>query len=285
MTLRLFQGVLFDVVLAGAILMGWRGGCSARTLVLQWNATPGAAGYRIHYQADSPVKPFRGSGATEWGSPVDAVKQTNAAISGLDPGRGYYFAVTSYSAAGVESFYSNIVYVPPLVATLSVNLAGNGGGSVHSSPAGIACTSGSCTAQFTIGSPVTLLAAPASGTISLSYLSSWSGCSRILGVNCAVDVGGDTVVTASFATLQPVRVRGGAYYSLLQGAYRGAGNGGVIQAQAVSLTGDLTADTDRSVTLTGGYNADYSGRNGVSTLRGKLTVTRGALTVDSVVIR
>lgn len=276
---RAFMGI----VLAATLMAGTRGICFARSLVLQWGTTPGAMGYRVHYQADSSAKPFTGTGAIQGASPLDMAQETGVTIDGLDPGRDYYFAVTAYSAGG-ESAYSNVIHVFPQTSSLTVNLAGNGEGSVNSSPSGIACSSGSCSAQFTSGASVTLLPSPASGATSLSYLSSWSGCASVLGGSCTVVAGDAAVVTATFSALQPVRVRGGSYYSLVQNAYGGAGEGDEIQAQAVTLTGDVTTGIDRSVTLAGGFNANYSGVSGVSLLKGKLSVTRGTLIVANIAI-
>jgi len=88
--------------------------CSAATVSLSWDANTESnlAGYKVYYQADSAVLPFQGSGAAEGASPVQVYNKTTATISGLDPGRTYYFAITAYDAAGMESSYSNIVTVP-----------------------------------------------------------------------------------------------------------------------------------------------------------------------------
>lgn len=281
---RWVRRTLTAIMLVGILIAAGHGVCFARSLTLAWEASPGADGYRVYYQADSSVPPFTGTGASQGASPIDVGNRTTATIDGLDPGRDYYFAVTSYSAT-TESVYSNVVHVPPLNAGLTVSVTVNGEGSVNSSPAGIACSTGTCSAQFASGSTVTLLATPANGANSLSFFSSWTGCSGTQGESCTVEVGAATSVTATFAALQPVRVWGGSFYSLLQSAYGGAGDGGVIQAQAVALSGDLTTNANRSVTLAGGFNADYSGTDGVTALEGTLTVAAGALTVGNLVIR
>ncbi|GFO63684.1 Ig-like domain-containing protein [Geomonas paludis] len=99
--------------------------CLATTVTLAWDPSPDAdlAGYRIYYQANSDQLPFRGTGALEGKAPVDGGKVTVASISGLDPARSYYFAVTAYNSLGQESVYSNIVQIPetlpPLVSITS----------------------------------------------------------------------------------------------------------------------------------------------------------------------
>ncbi|MEE2965108.1 MAG: InlB B-repeat-containing protein, partial [Acidobacteriota bacterium] len=56
-------------------------------------------------------------------------------------------------------------------ATLNVTVAGDGVGTVTSSPSGISCSSPGCSASYDTGTEVTLTAAPASG----STFAGWSG--------------------------------------------------------------------------------------------------------------
>jgi len=97
----------------------------AANVALQWDAVTvsGVTGYKVYYSADSPAAPFNGSGAAEGASPVDVQNLTTTTLTGLDPGKSYYFAVTAYDAAGNESDYSNIASIldlsPPAVAITS----------------------------------------------------------------------------------------------------------------------------------------------------------------------
>ena len=108
--------------------------CSSVTL--GWDPSPDIdlAGYRVYYQADSQVQPFSGSGAVEGSAPIDAATSNSATINGLDPGNSYYFAVTAYNSAGVESVYSNVVevqeMVPPTVGITSPSANSTVSGSV-----------------------------------------------------------------------------------------------------------------------------------------------------------
>jgi hypothetical protein len=85
----------------------------AESVNLKWNANTETdlAGYRIYYQADNPLPPFIGTGATEGASPVDVGNVTTGTISGLAPGHVYYFAATAYNTSALESIYSNVVIV------------------------------------------------------------------------------------------------------------------------------------------------------------------------------
>lgn len=90
--------------------------CFASNATLQWNANTETdlAGYRVYYQADSSAVPFTGTEAAQGASPIDVGKNTSATISGLDPGRAYYVAVTAYNISGLESPYSTIVELAEL---------------------------------------------------------------------------------------------------------------------------------------------------------------------------
>jgi chitinase len=118
----------FATILACLLSMAGQSACFASTVVLQWDPNTDAdlAGYKVYYQADSSTQPFKGTGATQGPSPIDVHNQTTETISGLDPAHPYYFAVTAYNTSGVESAYSNIVYVPELVSpTVSISYPTN----------------------------------------------------------------------------------------------------------------------------------------------------------------
>jgi len=86
----------------------------ASTATLTWdpNTDTNLAGYRVYY-ANTNVKPFTGTGATEGASGLLVPKGTNTTtLTGLDSTKPYYFAVTAYNPTGQESAYSNIVNVP-----------------------------------------------------------------------------------------------------------------------------------------------------------------------------
>jgi len=76
-----------------------------------------------------------------------------------------------------------------------------------------------------------------------------------------------------------------AYYETLLAAYRAAADGNTILARDREFTEVLTLDQAKSVTLKGGYDAGYSASTGFTTLKGILTVTRGAVTVDKIVTK
>jgi hypothetical protein len=77
-----------------------------------------------------------------------------------------------------------------------VSILGIGSGSVTSSPAGIDCSSGTCSANFNGGTSVTLTPHPGLG----SFFVGWSGaCSGTGG--CTVPMNSNKAVTAQFKLL------------------------------------------------------------------------------------
>jgi chitinase len=90
--------------------------CFASTITLKWDPVDAddLAGYKVYYST-TLTTPFTGTGAAQGASPVKLSTQPSATITGLDPDQGYYFAITAFNNAGVESPYSAIVTVPELV--------------------------------------------------------------------------------------------------------------------------------------------------------------------------
>jgi hypothetical protein len=93
--------------------------------------------------------------------------------------------VTGYMTASVVCFSG---------LTLTVDFAGNGSGTVTSSPSGLSCA-GTCGASFASGTTITLTAAPNSG----SSFASWSACDAVSGQVCTVsNLSSNRTVTVTF---------------------------------------------------------------------------------------
>jgi len=87
---------------------------SAVTLAWDANSETDLAGYRVYYKAGSSGPPYVGTGANQGTSPIDVSLEglvdpgnPNLTISGLDEGETWYFVVTAYNNAGMESDFSN----------------------------------------------------------------------------------------------------------------------------------------------------------------------------------
>jgi len=171
---------------------------------------------------------------------------------------------------------------------LTVTTAGAGSGSVNSVPAGIACATGSsvnCSASFTNLSGVTLTATPdwksKNGVFS-------GGCSGT--GSCFFNIDGDTGVTALFdpnlqaavIAVHPVNL---AEFSTLSEAYANTGDGGTFAAHDYTFMENLTLGNDFSVIFYGGMGDMYLLNYGFTTLQGALTVEKGVLVVDALIIQ
>ena len=80
-------------------------GVTANAVTLTWNANPepDIAGYRLYYGQESLAA-----------TATDVGNNTTHSLSGLAPGQEYYFYVTAYNTAGLESDPSaSVHYTPP----------------------------------------------------------------------------------------------------------------------------------------------------------------------------
>jgi hypothetical protein len=74
---------------------------------------------------------------------------------------------------------------------------------------------------------------------------------------------------------------GSLYYSTLQSAYNSASTGQTIQSVAnYFFAEDFYADLNKTITLDSGYDCNFSASNGVTTLKGQLTVSSGNLVIN-----
>lgn len=102
-----------------AVLLATPLSALAAGATLQWDPSPDPdiAGYLLRYQPGSDAVPFSAPGAAS----IDSGAITSATVDGLDPRYSYYFAVTAYNSAGVESSYSNVIHLPEsLPPTVSI---------------------------------------------------------------------------------------------------------------------------------------------------------------------
>lgn len=115
--LRIFRKWGFVLIAAGLLSLAMAPVPSI-DVTLQWdpNTEFNLAGYRIHYKMDSSGEPYDGTGANEGASPITLPREDlddpynpEFTLTGLLDGATYFFAVTAYNTAGLESGYSNEV--------------------------------------------------------------------------------------------------------------------------------------------------------------------------------
>jgi len=107
------SGLLSGLMQLMLILLVFPGTGFAASVVLEWDPSTDAdlAGYKAYYQANSPAVPFAGTGAAEGSAPIDVGNVITTTINGLDPNNSYFFTVTAYNSAGLESVYSNVIEI------------------------------------------------------------------------------------------------------------------------------------------------------------------------------
>jgi hypothetical protein len=107
----------------------------ASGVTLAWNPStgPNVAGYHL----------YQGVASLTYTNEIDVGNVTNATVSGLTQGVTYYFAVSAYTAAGVESaLTTEVSYTPPVSTTNSsppvIALTAPANGTGYTAPANMA---------------------------------------------------------------------------------------------------------------------------------------------------
>ena len=132
-------------------------------------------------------------------------------------------------------------------AGLAIVPAGSGSGRVTSAPPGLACSLASgavCSADFDVGSLVTLTAAPDSGSRFAGWSDGGSSCGDAL--TCAVTLSAATRVTATFVRQHSLTISAGGGGGV--GGTVGAGS--VLDCPASSCSALLDAGTEVTLTAT-----------------------------------
>lgn len=168
----------------------------------------------------------------------------------------------------------------PAIRQLSVSLAGNGSGSVNSLPPGIACTVGSCSANYYYNSDLSLLPTPATG----SMFGVWSGDCAGSGATCGINMSLNHSATVTFVLNKGIRVAG-INYETLNNAYNAQNKSAQMLATEYTFVEDFTLNRGIAVSLMGGYDLAFSKRHGYTTINGKLTIMTGGLAADMLIVR
>jgi pectin methylesterase-like acyl-CoA thioesterase len=89
-------------------------------------------------------------------------------------------------------------------------------------------------------------------------------------------------VTANFDSPLPARI-GQTFYQSVQSAYDSAAQtGDVIMLKEGVQAGPLIANSDKNVTLKGGYNPAYTGAGAETVIDGGMTLGLGSVVIDGV---
>ena len=172
---------------------------------------------------------------------------------------------------------------------LTVQNGGSGSGTVTSSPAGIACLTGSapgCSAGFTGGSQVTLSATVSNGSV----FGGWSGACSGTG-SCLVTMDGAKTVSAAF-NLKPATVRidgvETSYYGIGAALDQVTSGEKVVRAKGENFPEHVILDNAATVLFKGGFtDLLFSLRSPTSftVLDGSLKIRQGTLKPERLKLR
>jgi hypothetical protein len=242
------------------------------------------------------------SGTVKPGAAVTVSLNGGTAQPAIVAGTSWSYVVTGLHRGdnGITVNAADTGYAPTKSATinciapqLTVTVTGTGdangmgGGTVTSVPAAITCTGGPCSALFDGLLPITLIPTPDGN----SLFSGWSGACTATSGDCEVTMpldmnAGDKSAAASFAYVLPAQIeQTGVKYQQISDAYAALSGSGTILAREFLFTGGLNLGNATALVLKGGYNPAYSINSAYSTIQGMLTVGRGSLTVERVVVR
>ena len=164
---------------------------------------------------------------------------------------------------------------------LSVVMAGTGTGTVNSDSV-IHCP-GVCSAFYQSADKVLLM--PTEGE---SIFKGWAGGGCSGTGNCLVTISGDTTVTATFDLAPLIRIDGPTlqYFETIQAACNAViANNTVIQAREHEFNETVVYGKPYSVKLMGGFDKTFTTQPGKSSIKGKLTLGAGKMTVDNVIVK
>jgi len=205
---------------------------------------------------------------------------TFAGWSGDCSGNGLSCSLTMDSAKSVAATFTNNVDFSGTPASGSVPLSvsftdlsinnptswawdfGDGGTSYEQNPTHIYTSEGSYTVTLTAYGHSGSSSVTKTGYISVGACGNYHY--RIYGT------------ARNFASMQ-------AAYDSMGGDYmQGAGP---VQIHGIGMTGDVSMNRNKSVTLKGGYDCDFADNSGHTTVNGTITISRGRAILDNIIIR
>lgn len=276
--------VLTATPAAGSAFAGWSGACSGTapscTLTVDGAKGVGAAFVKTH-QTLTVSRNGTGTGTLvsapagiSCGSVCSAALPVDAQVTLTPtPAAGSFFAGWAGACSGSGACTVSMTAARSVTATfqrithlLSLARAGEGEGSVLSSPSGISCGT-ACSKAYNEGTLVTLTAKPALG----SSFAGWSGACSGSGLSCAVTMAQARSVTASFSRT----------HWLLSATRQGSGSGTVSAAGSLLNCGGVCSalgliGAELTLQAVPAAESAFSGWSGACSGTGPCTVTMDA---------
>jgi YD repeat-containing protein len=224
-----------------------------------------------------------GSSVPATPSPVTGITTTtvkNELFTGLALSTTYHHRVKAVSSAGT-SYGNDIAFTTPSGVAPVVTATPTGG--AYNGPVSVtlSCPNALMILYSIDGNlPSQLYSVPIDITATTTlqaYALTSSGMSDLM-------VGTYTINNSSL----PVMIDGAPphYVASIQEAFNTAVNGALFKVHAALFSEDLLLDkVGKTVTIKGGYGPTFTTQTGVTTVKGTLTIRKGGLVVDRVVIR
>lgn len=220
-----------------------------------------------------------------------AMEQGQDSGSGISSGDGLNFINLSASYGDVQTLAGKSFLIEDIGqqtnTLLEVFFAGNGEGTVVSSPSGLDCDT-DCSAQFPIGTEITLSAS----SLSDSSFTGWTNGSCSGTADCVLTLNADTAVTANFTIINiPFDVlleTTQGTYTTIQSAYDSIPSDlfDTIKIKAGDQApGDLMFDRNVTVRLEGGYDDIFENVVSDTSFFGTLTISGNPVTVSDLIIK
>ncbi len=201
----------------------------------------------------------------------------------LVEGSSYYGATMGRAEPVVVFHRLSLTVVSDTVGKGGGAVTGNGGISCSGHGSSATGMTGTCQADFTAGTNVTLNQTPDADSI----WATWSGSVQGCGTNqsCQVAMNSDRSVTVTFPYSFMARVSStNQGFESLATAYGNAGAVDTIYCRAVAFAENVTLGNSKAITLLGGRDAWYQPLNAWTVLQG-LTIQGGSLVADHLEIR
>jgi len=104
---------------------------------------------------------------------------------------------------------------------------------------------------------------------------------------CTVTLGSDTTIEATFTATLPVKIaeNWSSIYTSPQQAYNNALSGNTIISQSRSFNENLNLNLPVEVKIEGGYDTEFLNKPNYTEIQGSVTISRGSVTLDNIVIQ
>ena len=217
------------------------------------------------------------------GTPAPYVVNSPTQITASVPFGAVSGVITVTTQTGNAFSSSSFTVLTPY--TLTVTPSGYGAGTVTSNVGGINCP-GTCTAQISSGTSVTLTATP---HLPESSFGGWSN--ACTSEPCTFTMNSDKTAIATFTLKQLKNIdKTDAYYDYLSDALTDAANGNEVRAHDSLIAPSLSYNrAGVSVKIAGGYDNAFTSRNSPSTtytdITSPLTIQTGTLILDQIIVK